>query len=106
MVVLKPKDFIQQVFINELGELSQKSHYISFAVMATGIEFLGKCLDATAANWNQSGRSESNFKLAINSLASLMNYRSHAQLLYNCLRCGFAHSFVPKYDLTLSSKEE
>ena len=106
MSVLKPKDFIRQVFISELEPLANKNHYISFAIMATGIEFLGKCLDLTAANWNVSGRSEANFKLAINRLQAFSKYRPHAELLYDALRNGFAHSFVPKYGITLSSKNE
>lgn len=105
MATLKPKEFIQKVFIAELSELSQKNHYISFAIMAIGIEFLGKCLDASAKHWNVS-KSEKNFIEAIESLNAFKKYRQHKNILYTDLRCGFAHSFVPKSKLTLSSKNE
>jgi hypothetical protein len=74
--------------------------------MATGIEFLGKCLDNTAKHWNVSGRSESNFKSAIDNINAFIKYRPYKNILYTDLRCGFAHSFVPKSKLTLSIKDE
>lgn len=106
MAKLNPKQFIKQVFIDELGELSKKNHYISFAVMAIGIEFLGKCLDTSAGHWNVSSKSEANFKTAIDELIAFTKYRNYKDILYTDLRCGFAHSFVPKKKLTLSSKNE
>lgn len=106
MAKLNPKQFIKQVFIDELGVLSQKNHYISFAIMATGVEFLGKCLDTSAGHWNVSRRSEANFKAAIDNLLAFTKYRQYKDILYTDLRCGFAHSFVPKANLTLSSKNE
>jgi hypothetical protein len=106
MTHLTPKKFIEQVFISELEELSKVNHYISFAIMATGIEFLGKCLDNTAKDWNVRNRTEQNFKSAIDTLDAFVNYRQHKHILYTDLRCGFAHSFVPGPKLSLSSKNE
>lgn len=76
--------------------------------MATGIEFLGKCLDDTAAHWNVSCRSKTNFDEAINQLNSFEPYRQFldSHKLWDSLRNGFSHSFVPKYPITLSSKTE
>jgi hypothetical protein len=42
---MKPKEFIEVVLINELGEIVSHKPYISFALMAVGLEFLGKCID-------------------------------------------------------------
>jgi hypothetical protein len=106
MPILHPKQFIKQVFIEEVKPLVNQSPYIAFAIMAIGIEFLGKCLDSKAVEWNVRHKGESNFKLAINSLNSLNIYIPKAVFLYDALRCGFAHSFVPKAGLTLSSKNE
>jgi hypothetical protein len=106
MQALKPKDFIKQVFIDDLAELASTSPYIAFAIMAIGIEFLGKCLDTDAVDWNVPYRAKRNFIKAISQLTPLSNYRPHAHFLYTNLRCGFAHSFVPKAGLTLSSKKE
>lgn len=39
MAILKTKDFIQTVFIDELGQLIQSHAYISFITIGIGIEF-------------------------------------------------------------------
>lgn len=104
---MTPKEFIQQVLITETGQIHADHPYISFAMMAIGIEFLGKCLN-NCDDWNEPGRSKVDFEIAINSLNSLTTYRplltSHS--LWDSLRNGFAHSFVPKSTLSLSSKNE
>ena len=82
MAALTPKQFIETVFINELAELSEKNHYISFLVMATGIEFLGKCLDSKAAHWNVGGRSQNNFEDALQQLGAFTKYRPYKKILY------------------------
>ena len=103
---LTPKEFINQVFVFELEVLSTQNHYISFAIIAIGVEFLGKCLDYEAKDWNIPNRARKNFYYAIDSLSAFEKYRSIREILYEDLRCGFAHSFVPGSRLTLSSKNE
>jgi len=105
---LKPKEFIHQVFIMELGRIKDQYPYISFAIMATGIEFLGKCLDQSSEHWNVTGRSKINFEFAINNLEAFKKYRPFLDRfkMHDSLRNGFAHSFVPKYSIGLSSKDE
>lgn len=107
MSTLKPKQFIQNFLIDEIGEIHNKHPYISYAIMAIGIEFLGKCLNGSE-DWNQKGNCERDFNLAINTLKSFAPYRplltSHK--LWDSLRCGFLHSFVPKDTIRLSSKSE
>ncbi len=104
---MTPKEFIDTVLINEVGAIHLQYPYITFAMMAIGIEFLGKSLNSYE-DWNQGGRSKEDFELAINSLNSFHRYRpllaSHN--LWTSLRNGFLHSFVPKNTLTLSSKNE
>ena len=42
---LMPKEFIKKVLINNIGDIVHKEYYwLAFALMAIGIEFLGKCL--------------------------------------------------------------
>jgi hypothetical protein len=106
MVKLKPKDFIQQVLINEIKPLTISSPYLAFALMAIGIEFLGKCLDTSTDNWNKGGRSKANFINAINTLPGLQFYEGYEEGLFVEIRCGFAHSFVPGPHFTLSSKDQ
>jgi len=104
---MTPKEFIQQVLITETGQIHENHPYISFAMMAIGIEFLGKCLN-NCEDWNEPRRSKVDFELAVNTLTSLTIYRPllSSHNLWDSLRNGFAHSFVPKNTLTLSSKDE
>lgn len=111
MAILKPKQFIQQIFIDQLGLLVERHHYISFMVMSIGIEFLGKCLDTGSPNWNQnsSGRGDREiFESAITQLDSFVRYREYLEShkLYGSLRCGLVHSASPKNRITLSSGDE
>jgi len=107
MKTITPKEFIQQVLINEVGEIHERFPYISFATMAIGIEFLGKCL-SNEEDWNKQGNSKTDFEFAINNLNSFEKYRDFLgeYELWTSLRNGFLHSFVPKNKLTLSSKDE
>jgi hypothetical protein len=107
MKTITPKEFIQQVLINEVGEIHEKFPYISFATMAIGIEFLGKCLNSEE-DWNKPNQSKIDFEYAINNLTPFEKYRDFLSEfeLWTSLRNGFLHSFVPKNKLTLSSKDE
>ena len=108
MAYLMPKDFIKIVLIDELGDMINSKPYLSFTLMAIGVEFLGKCMDVQQSDWNLGG-SETNFRRAINGLNSLKIYRDPILLkykLWDSFRNGFAHSFVPKKTLSLSSKNE
>ncbi|HTE31083.1 MAG TPA: hypothetical protein VK666_11965 [Chryseolinea sp.] len=105
---MTPKEFIEVVFLHDLANMIESRPYISFSTMATGIEFLGKCMDDNATHWNVSGRSKINFEAAINQLTSFEPYRKFldSHRLWDSLRNGFSHSFVPKYPITLSSRNE
>lgn len=102
-----PKQFIQKVLIDEIGEIHKNYPYIAFASMTIGIEFLGKCLN-THEDWNKKNRSKKDFQLAVNALNSFSKYkpllRSHK--LWDSMRNGFLHSFVPKESISLSRKGE
>lgn len=108
MAILKPKDFIQTVFIDELGQLVNSHPYISFITIGIGIEFLGKCIDTTEQDWNKQGNSAKHFKKAVNELTSLSKYRPYlsSHQLYKSFRCGLAHAAAPNFCVTLSSKNE
>ena len=108
MTRIKPKDFIQTVLINEIGELSDSHPYISFILMGIGIEFMGKCIDTSLAEWNVSGRSKRDFENAIKIIPSLKKYETFllTHQMYSSFRCGLAHAVSPKAQITLSSKQE
>jgi uncharacterized protein involved in outer membrane biogenesis len=105
MKEIKPKEFIEQVLINEVGEIYENHPYIAFAIISIGIEFLGKCLN-NKEDWNFKGRSKTDFEFAINTLNSFSKYRNLNYNLQDSLRNGFLHSFTPKENITLSSKNQ
>ncbi|MBC8146983.1 MAG: hypothetical protein H8E98_03225 [Bacteroidetes bacterium] len=108
MTILKPKDFIKSVLVDEVDSMIEKHPYISFIIMGIGIEFLGKCIDTSLNDWNVPGRSKRDFEKAINDIPSLQKYSTYLSTfdLYGSFRCGLAHAVSPKYKITLSSKDE
>jgi len=111
MATLNPKEFIQAVFINDLsGIMAIDKPYISFMVMAIGIEFLGKCI-SLSQEWDEERVSRMRFEEAIKNIPALHSYipllkENNNYDLYVSLRCGLAHAAKPKYEITLSSKNE
>jgi hypothetical protein len=102
---MKAKEFIEVVLINETGAIHIDYPYISFGIMAVGIEFLGKCLNSSE-DWHKSNKND--IENAINTLDSLKKYRPYlkSHKLADSLRNGMLHSFVPKPNISLSSKEQ
>ena len=101
--------FIEVLFIKQIGEIVPTHHYLAFISMGVGIEFLGKCLNSE--DFNEERVSRKRFEEAINQLQSFTAYRfltgkDNKFDLYSCLRCGLAHAGAPKYPITLSSKNE
>ena len=108
MAQMQPKDFIKTVFIDELGQIISTHAYISFMVIGIGIEFIGKCIDTQVQDWNQQGNSKKHFKKAITDLQAFAKYKPYLNTykLYHSFRCGLVHAAVPKFQVTLSSKNE
>ena len=103
---MKPKEFIEVVLINELGEIIDHKPYISFAIMAIGLEFLGKSLNSNQQDWNKRGNSQKDFERPIKKLKSMEKYKPFLKEydLWDSLRNGMLHAFVPKGTIGLSSK--
>lgn len=102
---MHPKPFITQVLLAEIQNVvyKDKYHYLSFCLISSGIEFLGKCIDPNAG-WHDFKANGFHFKLAISSL--MPKYRKHAGMLYKSLRCGFAHGLVPDAPVGLTHRAE
>jgi hypothetical protein len=104
-----PKEFIQKVFIGELGGMvnTHYYHYISFGVLGSGLEFISTCLDDDDDKWDTSYKDKSLFNNIFN-LPSLQKYKNLVDVrgydLKDNLRNGFAHCLAPKGRLDLLSK--
>ena len=105
---LKPKDFIKIYLIEEIGSLITNYPFLSFNLICSGIEFLGRCIDDNNDfDYNYRGKNETlriPFDLCITTYMKkykpLINDKKYD--LYSCLRCGLAHQFMPKNKLSLA----
>ena len=86
---IKPKEYIRDVLISEIGDVVNQHSYLAFTLICSGIEFLGVCLDT---NWHfhQPHASEHHFMLIIDTLFP-ERYQPIKQQLYSQLRCGITH---------------
>jgi hypothetical protein len=103
--MLCPKEFIKITFLDQYREIvyAHKFHYIGFALICIGIEFLGKCLDQ-AHGWHDEGLSKDHFERAINEL--MPKYNPCSAKLYRQLRSGFAHGLLPGPEIGLTHRDE
>lgn len=98
-----PKDFIKVVLINEIGEINSSHQFLSFSLIATGIEFLGKCILDKQENWHNISPDKA-FKEGV-KLLILQNSAYKDLDLKNQLRNGFAHTLLPKSNIVLSERK-
>lgn len=89
---------IQDV-LDEMQLIVEERPYHAFALLAILIEVLGKCL--TNEDW-QEGASKTTFNMALTEYDSLKKY-SKVDNLYNLLRCGMNHAFLPKEGIQLDA---
>lgn len=104
------KEFINKILINNYQEiLSQGFHYISFSLIALGIEFLGACID-DADDFGKIGKSGPRFRNAIEDLFpkqyQKFNDKNNDYDICNNLRNGLAHQLRPKSKIGLTHKKE
>lgn len=94
------REFIENELYGVLDLLIKdgKHVYFAFEVIATGIEFLGACLDPY--KFEDSHHSKARFINAINTFSSLNKYAKFN--LYDKLRCGMCHVLLPKLGLKLA----
>lgn len=108
---LYPKDFIRKIYVDDLDDIVNlhKYHYISFGLLGTGIEFLGKCLnEAENPTWHvhKMGLPKRNFDMALTNLMTRYAPYRDAHKLCDSLRNGMAHAFQPKNRIELTHQDE
>lgn len=103
-------DFIEIALIKEIKSIQQEGHhYLSFALIAQGIEFLGACIDSN--KFFRTGKSRERFNNAILKLfpTSYHHYvkeEGQPYDLYDNLRCGLLHVLLPQNDIELIQESE
>lgn len=101
------RDFIKEYLIDGIEEIKKEHPYHAFLLMAVGVEFLGKCKNTNDWNFYQNGQPEADFNDGLAEFPKDLEGKNKYDSLnlYKNLRCGLAHSFLMKGDLTLSDKE-
>lgn len=101
------RDFINTVIVNQLGDIVKLHPYLSFGLIATGIELLGGCIDKHTVQ--KDGESGNRFRNAILKLFPVKYHQFAVKKskfdLYSELRCGLNHSFLPKPTIGLSERK-
>jgi hypothetical protein len=106
--MLYPKEFIQNIYIENVGQiLDQEFHYITFGLLGTGIEFLGKCInEGDNPTWHTPRIGKRNFdKVLIDLMPRYATFKDSHKLC-DSLRNGMAHAFQPKGQIELTHKKE
>lgn len=103
-------DFIKQTLMAEFRQIQrdENHHYLSFSLIAQGIEFLGACMDSD--DFGKQHVSERRFRAAISQLfpAKYHGYNGKGvpHDLYGSLRCSLLHVVLPKADVELIQRGE
>jgi hypothetical protein len=105
------KEFIKQVLVEEIKSIQQveSHHYLSFGLISQGIEFLGACLDNN--EFFKENKSRTRYNKAIRELFPSTYHRYVGAKgipfnLYDNLRCGILHIFIPRIELELIQESE
>ncbi len=99
---MMPKEFIQKVLIDEIGQIVQTHPYLSFNLMVIGIEFLGKCMLKEIKEWHTR---DSRAVVVGFDLLHKGDERYRSLNLKDNLRNGFAHVMLPKSIISLSEEK-
>lgn len=100
--VIYPKQFIQEVLIDEIGDITKRHAYLSFGVICSGIEFLGRCI--SEKSWDD----RNNKTPFLNAITTLFptQYHQYKDELYSSLRCGLHHLMTPGKILITEKKND
>lgn len=99
------QQFLKKVLIEEVKSIQDNGghYYLSFGIIAQGIELLGACLDDKSID--QQGLSQKRFEKCILDLFPTQ-YHPHAIDLYKKLRCGLLHTFIPNVGVELIESKD
>ena len=100
--------FIEQTLIGEYGGIVNegKHDYLSFLLIACGIEFLGRCMEPMGTDWQLHKYGGQYFKDGITLFPECYQKKSDIpNQLYLGLRCGICHSLLLKVGIIVSSTD-
>ena len=98
-----PKDFIKRTLIDEMKDIVARHPYLSFSLISSGIEFLGKCMLTEYKQW-ELPREEiyRAYEKGIEIISDVDNRYAEIKNFKNELRNSLIHSFLPGAKISLS----
>ena len=101
-------EFIDQVLLSEIKDITQHHAYLGFGLIAGGIEFLGALSDSY--DFDEPNNSADRFNKAITSFFDSRYHpyadRENLFYLYKNLRCGMLHVIIPQNVLVLGDQND
>ncbi len=105
------ENFIKQELVSGIESILEDHKYLSYALIASGIEFLGACIDPNDVH--KKYESKNRFRKAVDLLFpdsykafnNLDNRGDFQNDLYENLRCGVSHVLLPQKNLVLSERK-
>ena len=103
-IIIKPKEFIKIVLIDEMKDVVMRHPYLAFALICMGIEFLGKCMLTECDHWDIKKEESSKFRpfnKGMELMTTIDDRYAHINIK-DQLRNGFVHTLIPKTNISLS----
>jgi hypothetical protein len=102
---MKITEFVNQVLIKEMGEITHTHQYLSFGLISQGIELLGACFDQYEFHekYHSADRFNEGMKLFDQKYHNFANNNAKENL-YSNLRCGMLHVILPTSEFALSQR--
>ncbi len=99
-------EFIDEILIKQIKEIQENHKYLSFGLIAGGIEFLGALLDSY--NFDEGYQSKARFNKALRKFFDppYHAYADPRSFLYTNLRCGMQHVVIPQNELVLGERKD
>lgn len=110
-VKMTARGIIENYLIGGIGKVVELNPYLAFILMASGIEFLGRCFFDD--KWDEDKETDKYFSKALESLEPLKKYnnvqtnddkKKTKPELYKFFRCALVHSFMPGNIYKLSNE--
>ena len=98
-----PKEFIERTLIGEMKDIVFHHPYLSFSLISSGIEFLGKCMLTDYQQWElpKNDRHKA-FEKGVQIIAEIDIRYAEMKDFKNQLRNSLIHSYLPGAEISLS----
>lgn len=112
-IVIDAKQFLNEVILREMKTIifsneCKSAPYVKFVLVATGIEFLGACVDSHDFSKEREGEDRFNYALSAFFGKKYHKYSKKDSTinLYKDFRCGMIHQLRPSAKINLTERDK